>query len=65
MREAIERHKHYTLHPGEAFAEAMARIIFLHPNMEPYKIYAALFPNVMSYVRQLLIDDGIIRPDHR
>ena len=33
--------------------------------MEPYKIYAALFPNVMSYVRQLLIDDGIIRPDHK
>jgi hypothetical protein len=65
MREAIERHKHYTLHPGEAFAEATARIIFLHPNMEPYKIYAALFPNVMSYVRQLLIDDGIIRPDHK
>jgi hypothetical protein len=65
MRETVEKHKYYMSHAREAFAEAVSRTIFLHPNMKPYKIYAGLFPNVMSHVRKLLIDDGIIPPDHK
>ena len=65
MHELIDKNKHYRSHQKEAFAEAVSRTILLHPKMKGYQNYAALFPNVMSYVRKLLIDDGIIRPDHK
>ena len=61
----MPHNKHYMSSPREAFAEAVARTILLHPDMKGHKMHVTLFPNVMSYVRKLLIDDGIIRPDHK
>ena len=65
MREHVDKFNHYRSSAREAFAEAVAIIIFLHPKIKRHQNYAALFPNVMSYVRKLLIDDGIIQPNHK
>jgi hypothetical protein len=64
VKERIEFNRSYLNSLEEAFAETAATIMYFHPDSFRFVVMAAIFPRVMTQMRELLVRDLIIPADH-
>ena len=64
VREEVENNRSYLNSLEEAFAETAATIMYFHPDSYRFVLMGAIFPRVMTQMRELLVRDLIIPADH-